>query len=37
MEEYDIGYYRDQNTMGAGMIDANTRLTGHHIIPDHCF
>ncbi len=23
--------------MGAGMIEANVRLTGHHIIPDHCF
>jgi hypothetical protein len=33
----DICAYNDQASFGAGPCGENVILTGHHIIPDHCF
>lgn len=33
----DICAYKDQASKGAGAYGPNVILTGHHIIPDHCF
>ena len=39
MALFDICSYKDQATYGAavGALDDGGTITGHHIIPDHCF
>ena len=39
MAQFDICAYKDQALHGAGtgILDNDGTLTGHHIIPDHCF